>query len=206
MQIRPKLAFGVLALAVLATPLAAKEKTGFDAEKYEIFQQTFADTCTFEGDFMPPPEERVETFEFTFQRDWEGAEPETVTVHQFHCFSGAYNLVSVFFIDDDAEGFRPLPFAQPELDIVHTDPDDFESPVESIAIAGYSATLQLVNAEVDAESGTISSHSLWRGIGDASSSAVYRHAEGQFVLHRYEVDASYDGEINPETLIDLGGD
>jgi hypothetical protein len=206
MQIRPTLAAGLVALGAMAAPLAAKDKAGFDAEKYEIFRQAFAETCMFEGDFMPPPEERVEVFEFTFQRDWEGAEPETVTVHQFHCFSGAYNIVSVFFIDDRIEGFRPLPFAEPELDIVHADPDDPDSAVESVGIAGYTATLQLVNASVDVDSGTISSHARWRGIGDASSSAVYHHTEGRFALRFYAVDASYDGEINPETLIDLQGD
>ncbi|TIV72916.1 MAG: DUF1176 domain-containing protein, partial [Mesorhizobium sp.] len=42
----------------------------------------------------------------------------------------------------------------------------------------------------------------WRGVGDASSSGTYLFRNGDFSLVQYDVDASYDGEINPQTIID----
>jgi hypothetical protein len=60
----------------------------------------------------------------------------------------------------------------------------------------------IANAEVDAASGTIRSTGYWRGIGDASSVGEWRLIEGDFVLVKYDVDASYDGEINLRTVWD----
>jgi hypothetical protein len=64
------------------------------------------------------------------------------------------------------------------------------------------ATLSLVNSDFDPDTATLSSYSKWRGIGDASSSGTWVFDDGRFVLARYEVDASYDGEVNPETIVD----
>ncbi|MGO4843166.1 DUF1176 domain-containing protein, partial [Rhizobiaceae sp. 2RAB30] len=47
------------------------------------------------------------------------------------------------------------------------------------------------------------SHAKWRGVGDASSTGTYIFREGTFTLVKYDVDASYDGEINPETVLDF---
>jgi hypothetical protein len=43
-------------------------------------------------------------------------------------------------------------------------------------------------------------------VGDASSRGTWVFADGGFRLIRYEVDASYDGEINPQTIVDYGGE
>jgi hypothetical protein len=43
---------------------------------------------------------------------------------------------------------------------------------------------------------------LWRGLGDASDSGTWLFRNGDFALVRYEVDASHDGEINPDTVLD----
>lgn len=189
-----------------AGPGLAKEKAAFDTQRFAIFQQAYAEACTF-SDYDPPAEERVETFTFTYTEEWDETEtPQTVTVYQYRCFLGAYNMASVFFIDDEIEGFRPLSFAQPQLDIVYSDPDDVESPVESVGIGGYEAVQMLINAEVDEAAGTITSFSRWRGLSDASSSATYAFDGGRFVLRRYDVDASYDGEMNPSTLVDFEAD
>ena len=37
---------------------------------------------------------------------------------------------------------------------------------------------------------------------DASSAGTYLFRNGNFSLVQYDVDASYDGEINPETVLD----
>ncbi|TIS77743.1 MAG: DUF1176 domain-containing protein, partial [Mesorhizobium sp.] len=36
----------------------------------------------------------------------------------------------------------------------------------------------------------------------ASSTGTYLFRHGNFSLVQYDVDASYDGEINPETVLD----
>ena len=37
---------------------------------------------------------------------------------------------------------------------------------------------------------------------DASSTGTYLFRGGAFVLVQYDVDASYDGKANPETVLD----
>ena len=51
---------------------------------------------------------------------------------------------------------------------------------------------------------TVTSHSKWRGLGDASSSGQWLFHNGRFILKSYDADASYDGEINPQTVLDYG--
>src|SRR5690606_20469742 len=99
------------------------------------------------------------------------------------------------------EGMRPLALAEPDFD-VHYENDDFEGAVEGIDVTGMTATTALVNSYFEEETGTLTSASKWRGIGDASSAGTWIFDEGQFVLVHYEVDASYDGEINPEVIVD----
>jgi len=40
------------------------------------------------------------------------------------------------------------------------------------------------------------------GVGDASDSGTYLFRNGNFSLVQYDVDASYDGEENPQTVVD----
>ncbi|WP_342587146.1 DUF1176 domain-containing protein [Kumtagia ephedrae] len=61
----------------------------------------------------------------------------------------------------------------------------------------------LVNSFYDDASKSITSAAKWRGVGDASSSGTWMFRDGTFTLVRYDVDASYDGEINPETVLDF---
>ena len=75
--------------------------------------------------------------------------------------------------------------------------------MKSIAITGYSARFTAVNAEYDPKTKTITSGSLWRGVGDASSGGTWVFDAGEFVLQTYEVDATYDGESNPKTIVDF---
>ena len=77
-----------------------------------------------------------------------------------------------------------------------------EGAVDSINIIGYLAADRLVNSAFDEATLSIASHSLWRGVGDASSSGLWIFRDGDFTLVKYEVDASYDGEINPQTVLD----
>lgn len=120
---------------------------------------------------------------------------------RFLCMRGAYNETFAFFMTDEDGGVRQLQFAEPELDI-HYANDDPEGKLEAVNVVGYNATDELVNAEYDEAAHSIVSHAKWRGVGDASSSGTWLFRDGRFSLVQYEVDASYDGEINPETVLD----
>ena len=43
----------------------------------------------------------------------------------------------------------------------------------------------------------------WRGLGDASSNGTWLFRDGTFTLVRYDVDASEDGKIDPQTVFDV---
>lgn len=163
---------------------------------YEHFAAAFADTCYWDEEARAahPPQ--------SWQLSWqpEYAEiTETATLYRFFCDSGAYNVNHVYFIETEFGGLQPVGFATPSFDIVYEN-DDFEGDVIDITITGYTSQLLLTNSEFDPESQTIVSHALWRGLGDAFSTGTWRFSEGQFVLTRYDVDAQYDGEADPQTL------
>ena len=120
----------------------------------------------------------------------------------FFCGMGAYNEGHIYYLYDEVEGLRELQFATPELDIRYEN-DNHEGKVESVTIIGYRAEDELVNSFFDDASKTITSYAKWRGVGDASSSGTWVFRDGSFTLVKYEVDASYDEEINPETVLDF---
>ncbi|MER9231774.1 DUF1176 domain-containing protein [Mesorhizobium sp. M0622] len=129
-------------------------------------------------------------------------EPERETrLFRFFCSMAAYNESAVYYIYDDVSGVRQLQFASPELDIRYEN-NNSEGKVEGINIIGFQTDDQLVNSEYDEATKTISSSNKWRGVGDASSAGTYLFRHGNFSLVQYEVDASYDGEINPQTVLD----
>jgi hypothetical protein len=61
----------------------------------------------------------------------------------------------------------------------------------------------LTNSSYDEATKSIMSNAKWRGVGDASSAGTWIFRDGEFALVRYDVDASYDGEINPEPVFDV---
>lgn len=129
-------------------------------------------------------------------------DPERETrLFRFFCSMGAYNESAVYYISDDVAGVRQLQFATPELDIRYEN-NDSDGKVQSIHIIGFQTDDQLVNSDYDDKARTISSINKWRGVGDASSSATYLFRDGTFSLVQYDVDASYDGEVNPQTILD----
>ncbi len=129
------------------------------------------------------------------------AKEEVKYLFRFWCDMGAYNEMHVYFIWDDLDGVQPVQFATPELDVRYEN-DDFEGEVEDVRIIGFNTQTLMINSDYDPESHTVYSHSKWRGIGDASSLGHWLFRQGEFTLVRYDVDASYDDEINPETILD----
>lgn len=164
------------------------------------------------GDWCEPDavvlddEERFQSWTFSYQPSWdENAEPEEVTLFRVWCMSGAYNVNHAYYILTEFEGLMPLTFAVPTFETVYGESGDVDAPLESLTLTGLGTSNFLVNSEFDAETLTISSTSYWRGIGDASSAGTWVFGDGEFTLARYDIDASYDGEVNPETVIDYRG-
>lgn len=125
----------------------------------------------------------------------------TFTLHEFFCMAGAYNVVTVYLMTDDYGETSLVSFAEPSFRVTYED-DDSEKAVLRTDVTGFSAVNRLVNAYFDPETAEMTSFSKWRGVGDASSNGRYRFLDGQFVLTHFEVDASYDGEINPTVIYD----
>lgn len=144
-------------------------------------------------------EDPVERYDVTIP-GYEGMEPQTMTVWQMICDMGAYNMSSVFWLEDPYGGLRPLAFARPVVDVVLERPEDPESPVREVRVGGWAATGRLVNAMFDPATATFSHYSKYRGVGDASEAGTWRLDLEETVLLTFEVDASYDGEINPVSL------
>jgi hypothetical protein len=138
---------------------------------------------------------------FTLASDKEGATPRKARLFQFACSSAAYNQSDVYYFVNDEGELRNLQFAAPEL-AVRYENDDSNGKVESVQIIGYTAEDQLMNSSYDPETQTISSTNKWRGAGDAASSGAWMFRNGTFTLVKYDVDASFDGEVDPKPVID----
>jgi len=165
-----------------------------------LFADVYEGICNTSG--MGTEEEpESHTIRFNYSYDAADAPPKEARLFRFLCDRGAYNEIHVYLLADENGAILPLRFATPELDIQYEN-GDANGRLEKVSIIGYRAEDQLVNSEFDPQTLTLTSHAKWRGVGDASSSAQWIFRSGAFTLVHYEADASYDGEINPETLLD----
>lgn len=164
------------------------------------------------GDWCEPagvgyePEDRFQSWTFSYLPSWDlEGEPEEVTLFRVWCMSGAYNVSHAYYLLRDYEGLTPIAFAAPSIKTRYENEDDIDSALLGVDVTGMIAQNVLVNSEFDPETLNIASHSYWRGMGDASSMGVWTFRDGEFALVHYEVDASYDGEVNLETVVDYLG-
>lgn len=166
------------------------------------FRAAYAQTCqTLAPDAEPDAAKPdIHDISFRYTSDGNSGEERSARLFRFACGWGAYNSNEVYYLADDYGEVSQLQFAEPDLDIRYADADD--TKVEAIRIVGYTANGQAVNSDYDPATRSITTFSKWRGVGDASSSGLYLFRDGRFVLVKYEVDASYDEEINPETVLD----
>lgn len=191
-----------LAIACAATPGSAQDDmAGFEKRVQRIFEVSYADICPVES--LLKAEHPPEIFRTTFNYGDEDYPPRPFALVRFHCYYGAYNETHVFYRVDDYGEIRQVQFAVPEFDVKYVD-DDFDGEVDSIDTAGFTSVDLLVNSTVDAETLTVVSWSKWRGIGDASSSGEWVFKSGEFVLTAFDVDASYDGAVNPQRIYGEG--
>ncbi len=172
-------------------------------EARNAFAATHSKQCTSLAPGQPDdaikPEEH--TISFHPAGSAESDPEQKARLFRFFCLAGAYNEIHVYYLADETNGVRELHFATPELDI-HYEGGNSEGKVEAINIIGYRSENQLINSSYDDATKTITSHGKWRGVGDASSDGTWLFRNGDFTLVQYDVDASYDGEINPETVVD----
>lgn len=194
-MLRPTLPclLAMLAPVALADPL--------DDRAVAVFSAGFAESCTAafaeDGGLIEPPRR------FDVTMPWSVTEPEKATLWQFRCNIGAYNLTEVFLLWTEFEGIVPLAVAQPSVEAVNEDPEDFESPVREVKVTGWTARAFVVNGSFDPATGLLSATGYWRGIGDAYDAGEWLLTDGGFQLQHYEVDASYDGEAKPQLVLDF---
>lgn len=164
------------------------------------FETTYGQTCwtTQTGNEQDPESHLIR---YKLEHDSDDMPEREARLYRFLCDRGAYNESDVYFLVHEHEEALPVRFVIPDFEIRYADEGSRER-VSQINVIGYSTEELLANSEFDPESLTLSSHAKWRGVGDASSSGTWLFRSGAFSLVRYEVDASYDGEINPETLLD----
>lgn len=167
-----------------------------------LYAEIRQDVCPdFGGAFGETAEPESHTIAFNYSFDREDEPERTVRLFRFFCSRGAYNEGHLYFMVDDTGEVQPLHFAVPELDVRYADGEG-EEVVEAINVIGFSSKAQLVNSDYDPATRTLSDFSKWRGLGDAFSAGRWMFRDGRFALVHYVVDAAYDGENDPETLID----
>jgi hypothetical protein len=167
-----------------------------------LFTADFVGVC--DASVMGPEAAEPQSWEisFTLGSDKEGSPPRKARLFRFACAGAAYNQSDVYYFADGSGEPRNLQFAAPEL-AVRYENDDSNGKVESVQIVGYTAEDQLMNSSYDPETRTISSTNKWRGAGDAASSGAWMFRNGAFTLVKYDVDASYDGEVDPQAVVDF---
>jgi len=165
-----------------------------------LFREAFGELCERKDD---AGDGAFTAYTFTFRQSYQADNdpPREAHLYRFLCNRGAYNETHVYILANEYDELAPLSFAEPDLNIRYVD-DDHEKAVESITIQGFKSRSEMVNSEFDPQTLTLSAHGKWRGIGDASSGGSWIFRDGAFTLAQYDADASYDGEINPETVLD----
>ncbi len=161
------------------------------------FEATRLDSCQVEEGNDP----QVWDLAFHYRSDADGAPANKATLIRFFCARGAYNETHAYYLANEIGDLRELHFAIPELDIRYED-DNADGKVESIGVIGFNSVDTLVNSDFDPTTSTIGSWSKWRGVGDASSVGSWIFRDGDFALVKFDVDASYDGEIEHQTVVD----
>ncbi|MCO6385468.1 DUF1176 domain-containing protein [Aliihoeflea sp. 40Bstr573] len=199
-------AFGPEALPRQCGDLELPETDAALLEAERVFATSFANRCgggAMEG--VAADERAPDSFEIGYRYMHETSDDalRTARLFRFFCKSGAYNISHVYLMTDGESPVEPVAFAVPELDIRYEN-DDLEGTVEEMTQLGMITRTELINSDYDPDTQAITSFEKWRGVGDASASGRWIFRYGTFSLVFYEVDATYDGEINPEQVIGYG--
>lgn len=198
-MIRPLLWLPILALS---GPAVLAQDASLEKRAIKLHTLAGGDWCE-PLEYAYDAEDAYRSWTFTYQPAWSAdAEPEEVTLIRIWCMAGAYNVTHAYYLMRPNEGLTPHAFATPSFEASYENDDSLEGDLTGIEVTGINATHLLTNSEFDPEAKVITSHALWRGVGDASSSGTWFFDDGEFSLVLFEIDASYDGEVNPEKVVD----
>lgn len=187
------------------TPLMTAVETPPDTELVtKIFIGAFSEACGWAiggGPAMIGPE----VYDLTYKPSWdEAGEPEKpLKLYRFFCDAGAYNERHVYYTWTADDGVKPVSFAMPSYTVKYAG-DDWEGALERLELTGMAAQHQLVNSEFDPVTATIGEWSCWRGLCDASRRGLWMLDGGEFRLVSYDIDPTYDGEVNLFRVVDFG--
>jgi hypothetical protein len=200
-MIRPLLYLPLVALLLGATPSVAQPE-GLDKAAKKLHALAGGENCRPLEDAYDA-DDAYQSWTFSYPVSWgtDGEEDE-ITLIRIWCMSGAYNEVHAYYVHREFEGLTPLPFAVPAYKAEY-EGDDSEGTLTALKILGMNATTTLINSQYDPETRTITSYSLWRGIGDASEAGTWTFGDGRWALTNFAIDATYDEEVNPEVVYNV---
>lgn len=178
-------------------PPPPKKDTALEQAK-KAFLATYGNQCDKE---LLATEPEVFSIKYKDKNAQPGDPDKETRLFHFSCAAAAYNENSIYYMTDEVDGVRQLQFAEPETDIRYEN-NDSDGKLLSVTVVGFHTTGWATNSDYDPDAHTITTFNKWRGIGDASDSGTYLFRNGDFSLVQYDVDASYDGEENPQTVVD----
>ncbi|MEO0637120.1 MAG: DUF1176 domain-containing protein [Pseudomonadota bacterium] len=207
MTIQSKIGWLVAVALALSAGAAQAQMTEVpaSAEAQQGVERYFSecDGAVLDGDAEPEPRE----YELTFAESYDPSRVRRMRLVEYMCFRGAYNFGFSYLLGEMEGPLVPIQFAFPEVDITYAKDADGEEDwetVERIDITGFVARDDIINPSLDYQTMTITSFGKGRGIGDYFSSATWAFREGRFVLIGYVMDASLDGEQEPQLDVSFG--
>lgn len=169
----------------------------------QIFIGNFSEACSWAiggGPGLYEPEIHDLTYRPSYGSPEDPDSP--LRLYRFFCGSGAYNERHAYLIWTPDSGVRPAGFAVPTYEVTHVG-GDTDAALEGISVTGMYSRRELVNSIFDPATRTVTEWSCWRGLCDASGRGEWVLDDGDFRLVSYDVDPTYDGEVNLFRLTDL---
>lgn len=113
---------------------------------------------------------------------------------EFVCRVGAYNTSSVYYLADQYLVVTPTWFPSPQIS--EPDPDGGVEIIDTID------SREVVNARYESGGRVMVEHNKWRGLDDAYTETRWGFRHGRFEIMYFAVDTSFDGEREPQVLIE----
>lgn len=172
-------------ILLAAGTVSAQAATYTKLQAHNIFEHRYGKHCELEEDNSSMDE----MFEFSIGNS-------KYQVFSFVCEMFAYNATGVVAWASDNSDLQFVALAVPDVSY------DENAP------AGQQYTVTGMRTEDIGPFGTFDVNAMelhtfykGRGIGDAFTAGTYKFDEEGFTLKKYDADFSFDGEINPGTVI-----
>lgn len=179
---------------VLATTISVATPSLADGDKLEKTVASLMASCEIDD---VEPQRYDYHLEATNDRS-----AQHYAIVQIFCERAAYNSADIWVLGDTYGDIRILSFASPRIDVDYGADGD-ETRQGTVSITGYFGETMISNSDFDTQTGRFSSFHKWRGLGDAASGGTWRLDNGRPVLVDYFVDSSWDGEVNPQTIVEF---